>query len=128
VTREPHVRVEPFTTEGASGSWTVRWRITNDGDRPVRLLAAQHPHAQFRTPETRFDREVGAGAVAEIVLPVRFDELPGAVVENPFLIVRLRDGGDWRLLARVRVIAGARGEPLAGQAVVVTAQRAGPAD
>jgi len=109
-------------TEGTSGSWRVRWRITNDGDEPIRLLSAQHPHSQFRTPETRIDRDVGPHAAADVVLPVRFAELPGVIVENPFLILLFRDSAEWRLLARVRVTAGTSGEPIASQAVVVNIQ------
>ena len=122
--RRPHVRVEPFTTEGTSGSWTVRWRITNEGDEAIRLVAAQHPHSQFRTPETEMEGEVAPGAGAEIALPVKFNESPGVRVENPFLILRFRDSAEWRLLARVRVTAGTSGEPIAGQSVVVTTQEA----
>jgi hypothetical protein len=120
--------VDPFSTVGTAGSWTVRWRITNESDRPIRLLAAQHPHSQFRTPETGIDREIAPRASADVTLPVRFSELPGVVVENPFLILRFRDGGDWRALARVRVTAGRNGEPLAGDSVVLTTQKVGPPD
>jgi hypothetical protein len=119
----PRLRVEPFTTEGSAGSWSVRWRITNEGGQPIHLLTAQHPHSQFRTPETRLDRDVGPNATADVALPVRFTELPGVIVENPFLILVFRESADWRLLARVRVTAGSRGEPLAGQSVVVTTQK-----
>ena len=117
--------MDPFSTEGAAGSWTVRWRISNESDRPIRLVAAQHPHSQFRTPETKVDREIAPGAAADVALPVRFSELPGVVVENPFLILRFREDGDWRVLARVRVTAGKNGEPIAGQSVVVTTQKVG---
>jgi hypothetical protein len=96
--------------------------VVNDGDRPIRLLSAQQPHSQFRTPEVPIGRDVDPGATAELPLPVRFTELPGAIVENAFLILVLRAGSDWRLLARVRVTAGTRGEPIAGQSVVVTTQ------
>jgi hypothetical protein len=102
----------------------VRWRITNEGDRPIRLLSAQHPHSQFRSPETRIDREIAPGADATIALPVGFTELPGVRVENPFLILRFRESAEWRLLARVRVTAGASGEPIASQSVVITTQEA----
>jgi hypothetical protein len=122
--RRPSVRVEPFTTEGTNGSWTVTWRITNDGDQPIRLLSAQHPHSQFRTPETKIDREVPSGSETTISLPVQFKESPGVRVENPFLILLFRDSAEWRLLARVRVTAGTNGEPIASQAVVITTQEA----
>jgi hypothetical protein len=120
--RRPRVGVEPFTTEGSSGAWTVRWRITNEGDEPIRLLAAQHPHSQFRTPETKMDREIPPGYDAEIALPVQFSESPGVRVENPFLILLFRDSADWRLLGRVRVTAGTNGEPIASRSVVVNIQ------
>lgn len=120
--RRPRVGVEPFTTEGTSGTWTVRWRITNDGDQPIRLVSAQHPHSQFKTPETKLDLEIAPGANAAVALPVQFSELPGVRVENPFLILVFRDSAKWRLLARVRVTAGTRGEPIASQSVVVTTQ------
>lgn len=58
-------------------------------------------------------------------MPVRFSENPGAIVENPFLILLFRETADWRLLARVRVTAGPRGEPIAGRPVVVTTQPVG---
>jgi hypothetical protein len=122
--RRPSVHVEPFTTEGTNGSWTVTWRIKNDGDQPIRLLSAQHPHSQFRTPKTKIDREVPSGSETTIALPVQFKESPGVRVENPFLILLFRDSAEWRLLARVRVTAGTRGEPIASHAVVVTTQEA----
>ena len=120
--RRPRVGVDPFTTEGAGGAWTVRWRIKNEGDQPIRLLSARHPHSHFRTAETKMDSEVAPGANAAIELPVQFSESPGVRVENPFLILVFRDSAEWRLLARVRVTAGANGEPIAGQSVVVNTQ------
>ena len=91
-------------------------------------MSAQHPHSQFRSSETRIDREVAPGANAAVTLPVRFSESPSAIVENPFLILRFSDGTEWRLLARVRVTAGPSGEPLAGPAVVTTMQQVGGPD
>lgn len=127
ISGSPRVRVDPFTTEGAPGAWTVTWRIRNEGDRPIRLLSAQQPHSQFRTPETKLDEEIVPGAQREVVLPVRFSESPGVAVENPFLIVVFHENANWRLLARVRVTAGTRGEPIAGHSVVTTTQRVGAA-
>ena len=127
ISGSPRVRVDSFTTEGAPGAWTVRWRITNDEDRPIRLVSGQQPHSQFRTPETKLDEEIGPRAQTEVVLPVRFNESPGVVVANPFLIVVFHENVEWRLLARVRVTAGTRGEPIAGDSVVTTTQRVGAA-
>jgi len=75
----------------------------------------------------KVDQEIAPGAEIAVALPVMFIEAPGVIVENPFLILVFRDGSDWRLLARVRVTAGTRGEPLAGQSVVVTTQKVGAA-
>src|SRR2546430_1768927 len=103
--------------------------VESDGkEGATRLLSAQHPHAQFRTPETKIDREIAPRASADVALPVRFSESPGVVVENPFLILRFRENGDWRALARVRVTAGKNGEPLAGDSVVLTTQKVGTPD
>lgn len=123
ISGSPRVRVEPFTTERTSAGWCVRWRISNQGERPIRLRLAQHPHSQFRTPETEIDHEIPPGAATEVALPVLFNERPGVIVENPFLILTFRDTADWRLLARVRVTAGPRGEPLPSDSVVVTMQK-----
>jgi hypothetical protein len=123
ISESTSLRIEPFTTQGAAGSWTVSWRITNQSDRPVRLVSAIQPHSQFRTPETQLDRAVPPGTATDIALPVRFEESPGTIVENPFLILRFRQEDDWRLLARVRVTAGPGGEPIAGRSVAVTTQR-----
>jgi hypothetical protein len=123
---DPRIGVEPFQSEGGPGSWRVRWRVTNLGARPVQLLAAMHPHAQFRTQEIPVPRELAAGAETDISLPVDFHEEAGTVVENPFLILRFTDDdGEWRALARVRVTAEAGGRPMAGPLVVVTTHRVG---
>ena len=71
----------------------------------------------------KVDQEVAPGAETDVALPVLFAESPGVIVENPFLILVFRDDEDWRLLARVRVTAGTRGEPLARGSVVVRMQK-----
>jgi hypothetical protein len=86
-------------------------------------VSAIQPHSQFRTPETQLDRSVPPGTATDVALPVRFGESPGTVVENPFLILRFRQEGDWRMLARIRVTAGPGGQPIAGRSVIVTTQR-----
>jgi hypothetical protein len=128
ISEKPNLRIAPFTTEGTSGAWTVRWRIVNEGHKPIRLVSAIQPHSQFRTPETRLDRSLAPGGATDIALPVHFAGSPGAILENPFVILRFRESGDWRLLARVRVTAGPNGEPIAGRSVVATTQKAGTPD
>ena len=117
------VRIDPFATEGTDGNWIVRWRITNASDQPIQLVTAVQPHSQFRTPETKVDREIAPGTAIDVALPVKFTESPGAIVENPFLILRMREDHEWLVLARVRVTAGSRGEPVAGRSVVVTTRK-----
>lgn len=85
-----------------------------------------HPHSQFRGAAVAIERSLDPGEHARLDVPVRFDEMPGAVVENPFLILTLEESGArWRVLARVRITAGARGEPLAGTTIVITTNRIG---
>ena len=122
----PHLGILPFARDGAPGSWIVEWHVQNAGSRKLRLIAAMQPHAQFRTPETGIERDVAPGGEIDIVLPVRFAEPPGTVVENPFLILRVADGDEvWRVLARVSVTAGPGGEPIAGNTISITTHRVG---
>jgi len=101
----------------------VRWRVHNEGQRSIRVLSALQPHAKFRASETPFDRALEPGDVTELSLAVRFDEEPGSIVENPFLILLVQEGGrEFRILTRVRTTAGAQGEPVAGPDLVVTTQ------
>src|SRR5712691_9645361 len=125
----PRLGVEPFVSEGSAPGWTVRWRLTNLGAKPLRLLRALQPHAQFRSDELTLARDLKPGEATDLALPIHFAEAPGAVVENPFLILRVSEGGaEWRVLARVRVTAGARGEPVASGPVIITTQEVGGAD
>jgi hypothetical protein len=120
----PRLRIAPFAREGAPGNWIVHWHVQNEGTRKLRLIAAIQPHAQFRTPDTAIECEIASGAEREIALPVRFAETPGAVVENAFLILRVADGDqEWRVLVRVSVTAGERGEPIAGNTLSITTHR-----
>src|SRR2546428_5771965 len=106
----PRLGIEPFVSEGLAPAWTVRWRLTNLGAKPLRLLRALQPHAQFRSNELTLARDLAPGESAEVALPVRFAESPGGVVEDPFLILRLREGrAEWCLLAREHAAAGAAG-------------------
>ena len=122
----PALRAEPFWADGAPGSWVVHWRIHNERARPVQIDTAVQPHTQFRTPETKLGRDLSAHGVIDIDLPVRFNEEPGTVVENPFLILRATyEGVSWRILLRVQVTAGIRGEPIASRTLSVSTDRVG---
>src|SRR5439155_25466604 len=122
--RAPALRAEPFWADGAPGSWVVHWRIHNERARPVQSDTAVQPHTQFRTPATKLGRDLSAHGVIDIDLPVRFNEEPGTVVENPFLILRATyEGVSWRILLRVRVTAGIGGEPIASRTLSLSTDR-----
>ena len=107
----------------------MRWRIHNEGGKALQVKTAVQPHARFHTPEAAIGRAIDAHRDLEISLPVRFVEAPGAVVENPFLILVIADGAaDWRVLVRVRVTAGARGEPSANETLAMSVNRVGATD
>ena len=109
----------------AGQDWELRWRIANDGSRPVRILSAVLPHAGFRAAERSLDVALPPGASADVSLGASFAAAPGTVVENPFVILTVDDGGErWRVLARLRVVAGPGGEPRP-ETRLVTMQRVG---
>ena len=94
--------------------WLVAWHLRNGGLAPVQVLSAHQPHDHFFHPEQDLAPPLvlAPGQAAELTLPVAFEEAPGAEVENAFLILRvLWDGRPWRLLLRLRVVAGEDGAP-----------------
>ena len=113
--------------QGSPGAWSVAFDVTNQGSEPVSLLGAWLPHGRFRCPERSLGGTppLSAGQHTRLSFPVAFDEPPGTVVENAFVILRAEWGVQtWRVLARFTVTAGGAGEP---QAVteVVSAHRLG---
>ena len=109
----PRVRVEPLSVR--------RWRITNAGDAPLRLLESWLPHGRFRGATRRHDREIAPGESIALDLPVETAGTAGEIVENAFLILRLEG---WRVLARLRIRFDERASAHA-EVVAVTSQRAG---
>jgi hypothetical protein len=110
-------------TGAASHLWVVGWRIRNLGDQQLRLLAARLPHSQFRCEEIELapPPEIMAGESASLELLVECRELPGSVVENAFLILRVFWLGEsWRILARLRVLFDEQGAPKSTTEVVTT--------
>lgn len=105
---EPAVRVEVVgcAPEAAPGHWRATWLIHNDGDAPIVVEDAWVPHGRFRGCDghVSIDAEIAAGAAHRLTLSVASSEAAGTVVENAFLIVRLRDSEHaWRVFARMRV-------------------------
>jgi hypothetical protein len=125
----PQVDVEQIGqhAELASGRWRVAWQIQNLGQQPLQLLAARLPHGRFRSEERELTPtpELLPGERAQLEFPVACSELPGTVVENAFLILRvLWLEEPWRIFARLRVVFDAQGEPRT-TTEVVTVQRVG---
>ncbi len=109
----PRLRVEPLAVD--------RWRITNMGETPVRLLETWLPHERFRGAPIRHERDIAPGESATLELPVATAGAAGDVVENAFLIVRLRG---WRVLARLTVRFDGAGRPRP-EVAVIRSQRDG---
>src|SRR5215470_3838005 len=123
----PQVRVEQVSQhlEPASARWLVAWHIQNLGQRPLQLLAARLPHSRFRSEEREITPmpELLPGERTRLEFPVACGELPGTVVENAFLILRvLWLENPWRVFARLRVVFNAQGEPWT-TTEVITVQR-----
>ena len=121
----PTIRVEPEEPAlGPSPSeWRVAWRIENRGDRPLELLAAWLPHGRFRAPERALEPppRLLPGESARLDLVAAYDEAPGTVVENTFVILRVLWGDEpWRILVRLLITADAHGAPTNTIALITT--------
>ena len=112
----PAVAVEPLSLRRGDGAdqWVVTWRIADQGDQPLTLLAAWQPHGRFRAAEQVFDPppRLQPGQAARLPLAVACAGTPGEVVENAFLILRVRWGeASWRVLTRLTLRFGDDGVP-----------------
>src|SRR5260221_1425529 len=123
----PQVGVEQVAQhpEPTSGRWRVAWRMQNLGGQPLQLLAVRLPHSRFRSEE----RELTPASVllpderARLECSVACSELPGTVVENAFLIVRvLWQEEPWRGFVRLLVVFDEQRAPQT-TTEVVTVQR-----
>jgi hypothetical protein len=125
----PQVRVEQASRRVGSdpGRWLVAWRVQNLGRQPLQLLAARLPHGRFRSEERALvpTPNLLPGEGVRLEFSVACGGLPGAVVENAFLILRVRWLEEpWRIFARLRVVFDGQGGPQA-TTEVVTVQRVG---
>jgi hypothetical protein len=110
-----------------SGRWLVTWRVQNSGQQPLQLLAARLPHSRFRSEERALIPvpQLLAGESAQLEFAVACGGLPGTVVDNAFLILRvLWLEEPWRIFARLRVVFDEQGGPQT-TTEVVTVQRVG---
>ena len=125
----PQVGVEQVAQhpEPTSGRWRVAWHMQNLGGQPLQLLAVRLPHGRFRSEERELTpvSELLPDEGARLECSVACSELPGTVVENAFLIVRvLWREEPWRVFARLRVVFDEQGGPQT-TTEVVTVQRVG---
>ena len=106
---------------GGTGAWHVVFEVKNTGDGTVELLEAWLPHGRFRAdavPLTDHAR-LGSGASVPLAFNVVFDEPPGELVENAFVILRVRwRDEEWRVLTRLAVTSDADGSPLAATELI----------
>ena len=126
---DPQVSVEQAARRAAlaSGRWLVAWHIQNSGQHPLQLLAARLPHSRFRSEERELvpTPQLLPGECARLEFSVACGGLPGTVVENAFLILRvLWLEEPWRIFARLRVVFDEQGGPQT-TTEVVTVQRIG---
>ena len=90
----------------AQGQWLAAWRIHNLGREPIVLLSTWLPHDKFAHPRQGIDPSVqlAPGGSTVLELPVACHELPGSVVENAYVILRvLWLGQPWRVFVRLRI-------------------------
>lgn len=107
--------------------WRVTWRIQNSGEEPLKILRARLPHSRFRSAEQELEPAPALlpNESVHLELPVRCGELPGMIVENAFLILRvLWQERPWLILVRMRVEFGAEPAPRT-TAELITTQEAG---
>jgi hypothetical protein len=121
----PQVSVEPLPVSSGPrhGQWHAAWRVRNEGERPLELLAAWCPHGRFRAP--RWDLtpppRLLRGEGVEVQTLVACDEPPGTIVENAFVIFQTRWGGEpWRVLVRLEIRVDDQGVPENVVALITT--------
>ena len=89
----------------------------------MQLLEAWLPHGRFRAEAVPLTGHppLAAGTSVRLAFTVRFDEPHGELVENAFVILRVRwRNEEWRVLARLAVTADADGSPLASTELTTT--------
>jgi hypothetical protein len=83
--------------------------VHNAGPQPLELQAAWIPHGRFRGDgRLPLSGRIDPGASRELEFRVTALEAPASVVENAFLILRVRD---WRIFVRMRIDFDAAGVP-----------------
>jgi hypothetical protein len=92
----------------------VTWLISNQADEPLRLEGAWVPHGRFRGDgHMPLATEILPGESWRLTQEVTASEAPETVVENAFLIIRLRRRDQaWRVFTRMRIEFKVDGVPV----------------
>ena len=113
--------VQAGRASGEPGAWRVAFEVRNAGDEPVELLEAWLPHGRFQADTVPLGAQppLASGTSVLLEFTVGFDEAPGELVENAFVILRLQWGNEvWRVLTRLAVTANADGSPAAATELI----------
>ena len=95
------------------GSWRTSWTLSGAA-APLDLLEAWLPHDHFQGPRQRFDPPLAfdPGSRLELQRTVACQDPPGSVIENAFLILRVRSGQrHWRVFTRLTIRVAVDGVP-----------------
>ena len=92
-----------------AGSWAVAWLVENRGLEEIAIEESWLPHGQFRAGRLTLTPPLVLRS-GESVLHIREVAVlaaAGEQVENAFLILRVRHGGNsWRIFIRTSVESG----------------------
>ena len=111
----PRVRVaiEAIKPDIEPGRWWVAWLLRNEAQEPLGLEAVWVPHGRFRGEgRLSLDGELTAGQARRLEVRVAAQEKPGTIIDNAFLVLRVRVHDQrWRIFTRMRIAFDAAGVP-----------------
>ena len=108
------IQADSSLPSAESGQWLVTWIIQNTSGSPIEVSSAWLPHDKFFRKEQPITPplRLSPGENTHLELMVSCGELPGTVVDNAFLILRLVwEEQPWRAFARHRVTLCQTGVP-----------------
>ncbi len=93
--------------------WRASWVVHNAGLEPLELQAAWIPHGRFRgDSRLSLSGQIGPDTSRELEFSVTASEVPGTVVDNAFVILRVRVRANaWRIFVRMRIEFDAEAVP-----------------
>ncbi len=99
------VSCRPTPGSGDGARWQATCVLRNAGAAPLTLEAAWIPHGRFRGDgRLPLSGQIGPGATREVEFSVTAEGAAGTVVENAFLILRVRlERAARRVFVRMRI-------------------------